>query len=361
MKITRCDPSMATRPAPADGMVWYSPAEAPFRLAGFAWFEQEHLYRRLPRKPAPPLPASVDTLAWHTAGGQVAFKTASVRIAIKVRLHKASLFDHMTATGLKGFDLYRGKPGRMQYVATTRFKAQAMAYDATLWNGEQSTLDVCTLNFPLYAGVREVWIGLDKGARVLPPPPYVSADPVVIYGTSITQGGCANRPGMAFSNILSRRLNRPFINLGFSGSGKLEPEVGRHMADASTHPALLVIDADANCGPDLLKERLVPFIGLLRQSHPSVPLLVVSRPPFASDVFQRATHKKWVLARKIQEQAVRRLRKQGDRHIHFLDGSTLMPEAGCESTVDGVHATDLGFWQMAGVLEPVFKRLLKGG
>ena len=223
MKITRYDPNMATRPAPTDGMVWHSPAEAPFRLAGFPWFERDRLYRRLPHKAVPPLPAAVDALAWHTAGGQVAFKTDSRRIAIKVRLHRVNLFDHMTATGLKGFDLYRGLPGRMQYIATTRFPARAMAYDATLWNAERAKMDVYTLNFPLYAGVKEVWIGLDKKARVVAPPPYASQDPIVIYGTSITQGGCANRPGMAFTNILARRLNRPIVNLGFSGSGRWSP------------------------------------------------------------------------------------------------------------------------------------------
>jgi len=361
MKLTRFDPNMATRHAPADGMTWHSPAEAPFRLTGFPWFEQNHLYRRLPLKPTLPLPESVDNLAWHTAGGQVAFKTDSTRIAIKVNLRSTDLFDHMPPTGRRGFDLYRGKPGHTQYVSTTRFKAPAKAYDASLLKLDKPKVDNYTINFPLYEGIKELWIGLDKGARLQVPPAFASPNPAVVYGTSITQGGCASRPGMAYPNILSRCLNRPIINLGFSGSAKLEPNVAHHMAAASSYPALLVIDADANCTAVLQKERLAPFIEILRQAHPRAPILVISRQPYAMDALSATYHKDRLLRARIQEHTVRRLRKQGDRHIHFLDGFTLIPEATFEATVDGVHMTDLGFWQMADALEPVFKRLLGNG
>jgi hypothetical protein len=57
------------------------------------------------------------------------------------------------------------------------------------------------------------------------PLPLNKKKPIVVYGTSIAQGACASRPGMAWTAILGRRMNIPLINLGFSGNGKLEKEM----------------------------------------------------------------------------------------------------------------------------------------
>jgi lysophospholipase L1-like esterase len=349
-------PAKPQAPAPIP-LAWHQPDQAPFRLSGFAWYAQDKVYRRLPVKPADPLPPGVESLANHTAGGQVSFITNSKALKLKAELAGAAGMDHMAATGACGFDVYVGPPGRQHFCGTTRFGLAQNAYEVFVFQHAQALLRNFTINFPLYQGVRSFKIGLDPEAQIKAPPPYALPRPVVVYGTSITQGGCASRPGMAYTNILSRRLNAEVINQGFSGSGQGEPEVARTIA-AIPDPALLVIDCEANCGDGRLQERLPNFIGILRAAHRDTPILIVSRIRFAGDLVHKqaeASRKKLEL---FQRRLVERARRQVDRHIYFMSGLELLGDDETECTVDGVHATDLGFYRMAGALEPVIRKLL---
>ncbi|MGO4276553.1 SGNH/GDSL hydrolase family protein, partial [Paenibacillus sp. TAF58] len=153
---------------------------------------------------------------------------------------------HMTATGQCGFDCYIGGPGEQLYYSTTVYDHTLAEYEAVIFKDMAREYRIMTLNFPLYQGVEEVWIGLDQEAQIDPPQPYDSSKKIIVYGTSITQGGCASRPGMAYTNILSRRFNREFLNLGFSGNGKGEPELAQILSDIPD-PACLILDYEANC------------------------------------------------------------------------------------------------------------------
>jgi len=180
----------------------------------------------------------------------------------------------------------------------------------------------------------------------------------VVYGTSITQGGCACRPGMAYTNILSRRLNLEFINLGFSGNGRGEPEVARIIATLP-EPACFVLDYEANCtDPEQLRKTLPEFIRILRAAHPRIPLLVISRIPYAAEDHKPVAHGRRLERRDIQSQCVETFRQAGDSRIFFQDGSNLLGADFDECTVDGSHPTDLGFLRMAEGLEPVFRKIL---
>lgn len=353
--------SSARRAPPPDldklPVAWRRADDAPFRLSGFAWHRQEGLFRRLPAKPAEPLRPPVDGLANHTAGGQIGFMTDSRIVKLNAELAGPADMHHMAATGACGFDIYLGPPRSQRFYGVTRFGLAQSAYDVFLFRDHRAAWRSFTINFPLYQGVRKLRIGLERTARVKPPAPFALSRPVVIYGTSITQGGCASRPGMAYSNILSRRLNAEIINLGFSGNGQAEPEVARLIA-AIPDPALLVIDCEANCGNGLLEARLPDFIGILRAAHPTPPILLVSRILFAADL----AHRPWELGRRklerFQRRLVERARRRGDRRMFFLSGKALLGADPDECTVDGVHATDLGFYRMAGALEPVIRKLV---
>ena len=338
-------------------VIWHHPARPPFRLSGFAWYQQDRVYRRLPVKPAEPLPQAVDALANNTSGGQVSFTTNSRMLKLNVELAGAAMFDHMAPTGVCGFDVYIGQPGRQHFGGVTRFNLSQSAYEAFLFQNLKPSWRTVTINFPLYQGVRKLRIGLEPSARIKAPPPFAHSHPVVIYGTSITQGGCASRPGMAYTSILSRRLNVELINLGFSGSGQAEPEVARMMASIP-NPALLAVDCEANCSDAILRGRLPKFIGILRAAHPKTPILLISRIRFARDLMDPNHERQRKKRQVFQRQLVEQMRRKGDRHIHFIDGLTLLGADGEECTVDGVHATDLGFFRIAGVLEPVIRRLL---
>ena len=341
-----------------DGLCWHAPTEPPFRLAGLAWFERDRTYRRLPLSPPCPLPESVDQLANCTAGAQIQFRTDSRRLTVRVQLAGAANMNHMPATGQCGFDCYVGPPKRQRYCNTTKYDHRQTSYEYAMFDLPTRERRNVTLNFPLYQGVSEVWVGLDSGANVEAPPAYDGDTPIVVYGTSITQGGCASRPGMAYTNILSRRLNREFVNLGFSGSGRGEPEVARTIATIPD-AACFVLDYEANAGQGRLEDTLGEFLDVLRDAHPTVPILVVSRIRFARESFcgdAVAERLKW---RDFQRHTVDRRRAAGDGRIFFLDGSELLPgENFDECTVDGAHPTDLGFWHMARGLVPSIEAIL---
>ena len=353
------DENMRANERLENGVRWYSPLEEPFRVAGLAWFAEERKYRRLPTLPKGSIPEAVDYLADHPAGGQVRFRTDSGSVSVKVKLKGKADMVHMPATGQCGVDCYMGDFGDVKYVNTTKYDLALTEYELALYQNWPVSMRTITLYLPLYQGVEELWIGLDEQASVLPPPDYVSNKKVVVYGTSITQGGCASRPGMAYTNILSRNIPLEFINLGFSGSGKGEPEVAEVVSQIQD-PACLVLDYEANCvSTELFRKTLPEFIRIYRSAHPVTPILVVSRIPYAHDLHDPVYIEAREERKAFQQALVKELRAKGDRHIFFFDGSTLLGGKDFfECTVDGVHPTDLGFLRMARGLEPTLKTLL---
>ncbi len=341
-----------------EGICWYTPNDAPFALAGFAWFARERIYRRLPRAPRHPLPPAVDDLANNTAGGQIRVQTDSTVLKVRVKLAGAAGMDHMPATGQCGFDLYVGPPTQQRYLSTTRLNPREDQYECQLLSAPDRALRNLTLNFPLYQGVQEVLVGLDADAKLLPPPPYADLRPIIIYGTSITQGGCASRPGMAYTNIISRRMNREIINLGFSGNGRGEPELAEVIADIP-NPALLVMDYEANCaGVQHIQDTLPPFIRIFRAAHPDVPILVISRIPGSGIVLYDSSRHALAACRDAQRDIVDALSTEGLPGLHFRDGGNLLGDDYDECTVDGCHPTDLGFLRMADGIQPMLEALL---
>ncbi|MFB9325105.1 SGNH/GDSL hydrolase family protein [Paenibacillus aurantiacus] len=340
-------------------LTWHSPQEPPFVVNGFPWLDQERIYRRLPSRPPYPIPAAVDQLANHTAGGQIRFRTDSPVLSVQVKLSGVANMYHMPATGQCGFDCYEEQDGELHYRATATFDLKAAAYTALLFeNGSRERRSI-VLNFPLYQGVEEVLVGLEAGAVIEPPAPYEESGRVIVYGTSITQGACASRPGMCYTNILSRAINREFINLGFSGSGKGEPELAQNIARIPD-PALLVLDYEANSvTPELYAQTLPAFIRLYRQTHAQVPILLLSRIMFAKQRFDEASRQAQETRKRMQTELIGELRRAGDKHIHFLDGETLIDRHGQDCFVDGIHPTDLGLSQMADRLAPVIRKLLR--
>jgi lysophospholipase L1-like esterase len=354
--IQKLDPNMTLEKADDKGIAWFDPRHPPFRLTGFPWIDEERVYRRLPVKPHWEIRKPVDDLANCTAGGQIQFQSDSEKIMIRVELRQPSGMYHMPATGQSGFDLYVGEPGHQRYHATSRFDAQAGDYEVVLFEGAKAQRHF-TLNFPLYNGVRSVQVGVMAGSSIAAPVPYTQLGSIVVYGTSITQGGCAARPGMAYTNILSRRLNREFVNLGFSGNGRGEPALAR-LINQIDHQRLVVLDYQANAG-ESIRDTLEPFIDILREAHRDLPILVISKIRYARELADPEKLKKAEDLARFQKELVDRRTASGDRSLYFLDGGTLLGEHAHECTVDGVHPTDLGFLKMANTIEPTIASILQ--
>ncbi|MCJ8009081.1 SGNH/GDSL hydrolase family protein [Lederbergia wuyishanensis] len=341
-----------------DGMNWLDPKQSPFCINGFAWINEEKIYRRLPLKPQYDITEPVDILADSTAGGQIRFRTNTRKLAIKVTLKgKANMF-HMPATGQCGFDCYIGEPGEQVFCSVSRYEHTEDHYEVVLFERANQSMLSITLHFPLYQGVDEVIIGIDAEASVLAPPNYKDEKKLIFYGTSILQGGCASRPGMAYTNIMSRRINREFINLGFSGNGKGEANMARIIREID-NPGCLVLDYEPNCvSTELYKETLPRFIQIYREKHPEIPILVVSKFPYAQEIIDPQLYRERLERLEFQNLLILRLQQEGDTNIYFYDGTDLLGEQWQEKTVDGTHPTDLGFLSMANNLSPVVEKIM---
>lgn len=342
---------------PIPGAQWRSPREAPFELRGFPWFNRDGVYRRLPKAPAEPIPAMVDTLADCTAGGQIRFRTDSPALYLSARLTGPADMYHMPATGQCGFDCYVGGPAGPSYASTTSFPPGAVRYEAVLFQGFERAMRDVTIHFPLYQGVEEVKVGVAEGASVEPPRPFGGAGKLVFYGTSITQGGCASRPGMAYPSIVGRRLDQECVNLGLSGNGKGEPALARLISEIEGME-LLVLDYVPNVTAEQFEETLPVFVDIVRAAHPTLPILVVSGIKYAMDAHKASVRDHRVRCRNFARAFVARRNAEGDAAIAFLNGDTLLGRGYEDCTVDGVHPTDLGFHRIGEAMAKAIRKKL---
>lgn len=340
------------------GWEWHSSKSAPFRLVGLPWLKQDGVYRRLPVDPGVVISQNVDELANCTAGVQVQFQTDSPHIGIRVQLQGAAWMHHMAGTGEAGVDIYVGEPFAQQSMGAVNFDARSSYYEATLIEFfDEPMVRNITINLPLYKGVDALEIGIKQGSTLLAPPPYSKPGRIVAYGTSITQGGCATRPGMAYTNILSRLMNQEFVNLGFSGNGKGEPELAQIIASIPDKRCV-ILDYEANCDTPLYKETLPRFIQILRETETDLPIVLISRIPFAKEIYNREQRANWMERFDFQHKLIMDLQNDGDRNIHFVNGQQILGEDWTECTVDGVHLTDLGFYRMASSLHQILSGIL---
>lgn len=353
----KLDQNMALKKADADGIIWFDAREEPFSLVGFEWIKQDSIFRRLPVHPDWEIPEAVDQLANHTAGGQVRFTTDSKRILLKVELREKSGMYHMPATGQSGFDIYLLDEGVQKYLKTTRFSNDSIRYQVELYSVDQKQIRTFTLNFPLYNGVNSLQIGLEAGSKLQAAPSFSFPGKIVIYGTSITQGGCVSRPGMAYSNIISRKLDAQFVNLGFSGNGKGEPALA-HLINQISNVSLIILDYEANAGETIVNT-LDPFITILREKHPDTAILIMSKTRYANASEGSSSYASLMSNRDFQQKLVEDKKKAGDKNIYFLDGSTVLGTDYYECTVDGVHPSDLGSKRIADALTVAIEGILK--
>lgn len=338
-----------------DNLVWHDVREWGVEGKGWPADETERFFDRLPARAKDVVRPPVWDLSRHSAGMCTAFETDAVDIWARWTLLRPQLaMPHMPATGVSGLDLYaRDERGRWRWAGVGRplgFPQNTTLLGQGLAPGRRA----CAVYLPLYNGVEALEIGVPRGAAFEPLPPR-AARPLVCYGTSILQGGCASRPGMAHVAILGRRLDRPTINLGFSGNGRTEPEVAAFMAEVDA--ALYVVDCVANTPADVLEPNTVEVVQTLRAAHPRTPVVLVEDRTCADAPVRPARREAHTAKRRALRAAFERLRDAGMDNLVYVPGDTLVGDDG-EATVDGSHPTDLGFLRIADALEPVLRALL---
>jgi lysophospholipase L1-like esterase len=258
----------------------------------------------------------------------------------------------MPATGVSGVDLYAHLNDRWQWLAVAKPAAQTV--DTQLIAELPAGSRDYTLYLPLYNGVSSLEIGTPTGAAISPWPRAQDVKPILYYGTSIAQGACASRPGMAFTNILSRRLDRPIINEAFSGNGKMDLELAPLFAEIDA--AVYVIDTLPNMTPDLIKERAEPFVRALRAKRPNTPILLVEDRTGPAAPLQPNMQKLHANRRANLRAAYEDLKKD-DPHLSYLEGAHLLGDDS-EGTTDGSHPNDLGMVRYADALEPALRKAM---
>ncbi len=346
MDIAKIDKNFAVQTKlDREGLCFYHVDDAPFSLHGVT--REGDRYRRLPEAVASTVNSGVLRLHANTAGGRVRFVTDSPYIAVHVKLGDCGKMPHFPFTGSIGMDLYTGT----HYLGTF-----APPFDVSdSFEGSVTTHQegkkTYTVNLPLYSEVKELYIGIKEGSALERAPAYAVEQPVVFYGSSITQGGCASRPGNAYPAILSRQLDFDYINLGFSGNAKGERTITDYIAGLSM--SAFVYDYDHNApNPAHLAATHEPMFKAIRAAHPELPVLMLTRP----QPYLKAEEKeRLAIVRRTYENAL----AAGDRHVHFIAGPDLICETVREAAlVDNCHPNDAGFVSMAAAVLPVLREML---
>ncbi len=339
-------------------LVWFDVLEPPFAVYGVYFDKAQDRFVRMPADVAASVSEGVASLAIKTAGGRVKFRTDSPYIAIKADMDNSALMSHMPLTGQSGFDLCR-KTEQGDVFFRTFMPPMGMkeGYSSGLWT-DGKAYDY-TINFPLYDRVKHLYVAFKKSAHLEAAAPYAHEKPVVYYGSSITQGGCASRPGNAYQAIISRRLDVDHINLGFSGCARGEEAMVAYLA--SLDMSVFVCDYDHNApNAQHLADTLPPLYRAVRAAHPDLPIVLVS----ATDILLKGNDRPWCdewvdrfeIVKKTYEQGI----AAGDKNLYFVPGADLFAgECWDACTVDGTHPNDLGFYRMAMGLEKVIRPLLK--
>lgn len=328
-------------------------------LEGRAWDEPalKAPFDRLPAKAEGVVRPPVWNLSRDSAGIAVRFVTDATEIHARWTVTKDRLdMPHMPATGVSGLDLYaRDRDGAWRWAAVGQptEKSNTKVLVKGLDPGRREYL----LYLPLYNGVSAVEVGVPTGAEIAPGPAREpgSAKPVVFYGTSITHGGCASRPGMAHVAILGRRLDRPVVNLGFSGNGTMDPPVADLLGEIDA--AAYVVDCLPNMTAEMVSERTAPLVRAIRKARPDVPVVLAEDRDYTNGRFLESQRRRNSTNHEALREEYRKLVAEGVAGLHYLEGDAQLGDDG-EATVDGSHPTDLGFVRMADAFEPALRRAL---
>ena len=352
MDITEIDKNLKSTAITETDIVWRNVRDGIFSIHGIFYSEQEGHYRRMPKEIADSISEGVRVLSTCATGGRIRFVTNSPYIAIKAVVADMPLSSNNSLGAQSGFSVYVDGvfKGNLRPEFTNVKSATDGKYVfASMVRTQKNTVSDIELYTPLYNCVYEVFIGLKEGSSLLPAKEYSNKLPVVFYGSSITQGGCASHPGNDYASIACRRLGLDYINLGFAGNAKGEPLMADYLS--SLKAEIMVLDYDFNApNVEWLKETHYPLYEKIRLAQPNVPIVFMTRPNFLYDPTSCKPRRELIYNNYIKA------KENGDKNVYFIDGETLL---GVEDwdlcTVDNCHPNDLGFYRMAEKVQEVLR------
>ncbi|MFT5289238.1 MAG: hypothetical protein ACI82F_001298, partial [Planctomycetota bacterium] len=313
------------------GPTWHDAAS--LTLEGQAWTDTKAPFDRLPAKAETLVRPPVWNLSRHSAGVALRFATNAPEIHARWSLTQSDLaMPHMSATGVSGLDLYVRHDNQWRWLGLGKPTAQDNN-TARLAKGLTEEWREYMLYLPLYNGTSSLEVGIPSGSEIKPGAarPEAHSKPIVVYGTSITQGACASRPGMTHLAILGRRLDREVINLGFSGNGTLDLPMGDLLAEIDA--AVYILDCLPNMRAGQVTERAVPFTKSLRKARPSTPILMVEDRSYGTAFLEAGSRLRNEGSRVALKAAFDALSADGVSGLHYLPGDNLVGTDG-EGLVD---------------------------
>ncbi|MCA9136688.1 MAG: SGNH/GDSL hydrolase family protein [Planctomycetales bacterium] len=323
-------------------------------VEGRGFDDTEKYFDRLPGRAKGVVRDAVWNLSRNSAGMMVRFRTDATEIHVNYSVTSSNLaMPHMPATGVSGLDLYaKDEAGNWKWVAVCKPTAQEMK--TSLVKGLRPGKRDYAIYLPLYNGTESLNIGVDASSSFEPIAPR-KEKPIVFYGTSITHGACASRPGMPHPSILGRRLDRPVINLGFSGNGKLETSVGQFLVELD--PCVYVLDCLPNMVAAEVTERTEPMVRQLRSAHPNVPIVLVEDRSYSGSWLLASQETRNKSSREAFKAAYAQMLDAGIENLFYVDGESLLAE-NRDDTTDGSHPSDLGFFNQANAMEPAIRQAI---
>ncbi|MBX2875824.1 MAG: SGNH/GDSL hydrolase family protein [Saprospiraceae bacterium] len=349
----------------ADDVRWWNPVEHEQTVVeGQAWgSEVESPFDRLPLRAKDNVREAVWGLSKHTAGVLIRFRSNASEIRVRYQVSSAHAMQHMPATGVSGMDLYAidsdGKwhwvRGQWNFDDTITFRyADLRPNDAYHQHGREYRLYL-----PLYNQVEWLEVGASESSSFAFLPAR-REKPIIVYGTSIAQGACASRPGMAWTSILGRKLDRPLINLAFSGNGRLEEAISDLLVEKD--PKLYILD----CLPNLvssehypdeeLRNRILNTVRKLKKAHPAVPILLSDHAGYTDGSVVPNRLQAYQRANRVQQAAYHTLLKEGYSNLYYITHQEFNLQL--DDMVDGTHPNDLGMQHYADAYEKVIREIL---
>ncbi len=330
-------------------------------IAGRAWADElKNDYTRLPERFKDKVTRGVWRQSNESAGLYIDFHSDAKEIKVRYTVQRRHAMSHMPSTGVTGVDLYatdaRGKlrwcGGKYSFGDTITYTYRDLSYEDAGEKGYKYHLYL-----PLYNVVNWLEIGVPDDTQNFQFIPVSKEKPLVVYGTSIAQGACASRPGMAWSNIVERELNLPIINIGVSGAGKLEPIMFDALAEIDAK--LYIIDCMPNLHGEeasVIYERTVAGIQKLRKTT-DAPILLVEHSGYVNDLTSKKAEESYRVSNVELRKAYDALLAQSMKNLYYLTKE----EIGLtyDSMVEGVHPNDLGMRIYADAYNKIIKKILK--
>lgn len=331
-------------------MKTYTLFDPPLKVYGAPLFEKEKSLSRLPEDLINKLP-HLSHLGRRCAGGRVAFKTDSPLFTVKVTLKTLSVDLGMSLYGCQSAQVMLGERKNARHIGVVNppnyhTKVFERSFE------KSAELEQVTIYFPRNEQLENIEISVNDGARVTAPTPYRYEKPVVLYGSSITEGGCCCNSTNAYSAILSRWLDFDYINLGFSGSAFGELAMADYINTLDM--SVFIYDYDHNA-PTVqhLAQTHKPFFDRIRAAHPHLPIVMMTRP---AEVYTP----EFVARREVVLATYRAAQRAGDQNVYFIDGEAFYGDTDRNlCSADNCHPNDLGFYRMASVIRPVLEGILR--